>query len=167
MLSTVCYFRRRLVDRTTMKSALREVERVLKAATSEADALEGVCHVLAEEVPYYDWVGFYLVTEKGVEELVLGPFVGEPTEHVNIAFGQGICGQAASTERTFVIQDVTAESNYLSCSPEVKSEIVVPIFKDGELVGELDIDSHQINPFTEEDRLLLEEVAERVASHIP
>ena len=122
-----------------------------------------VCNLLREEVPHYDWVGFYFRDPKNGSELVLAPFSGEPTEHTHIKFGEGICGQAAETENVFIVQDVSKETNYLSCSPDVRSEIVVPIFRNGEIVGELDIDSHGINPFTDEDREFLEWVCEKVA----
>lgn len=115
---------------------------------------------MRNHVSYYDWVGFYFV-EDG--KLKLGPFVGEPTEHVEIPFGVGICGQAAEREKTFVVQDVSKETNYLSCSPKTKAEIVVPIFKDGRIIGELDIDSHSFSPFSEEDRRFLEKVCELVS----
>ncbi len=127
------------------------------------EALQRVCDTLRNEVPHYDWVGFYFVDGR---ELVLGPFSGEPTEHVRIKFGEGICGQAAEREEVFIVQDVSKEDNYLSCSPEVKSEIVVPIFKDGKVVGELDIDSHKLSPFTEEDEKFLEEVCSLVSEYL-
>jgi GAF domain-containing protein len=117
-----------------------------------------VCRLLKTEVPHYDWVGFYLTDPAAPRELVLGPFDGAPTEHVRIPFGTGICGQAAEREATFVIQDVRKETNYLSCSPTVRSEIVVPLMKDGRVLGELDIDSHAVAPFTPEDRAFLERV---------
>ena len=90
--------------------------------------------------------------------------MGASTEHAHITWGQGICGQAAETEHTFIVQDVTQETNYLSCSPTVKSEIVVPIFKDARVIGELDIDSHHLSPFTSEDRAFLEQVAQIAAT---
>ena len=96
-------------------------------------------------------------------ELVLGPCVGTPTDHVKIPFGRGICGQAAEREETFIVQDVSKECNYLSCSISVKAEIVLPIFKDGRIVGELDIDSHRLSPFTDADRGFLEKVCKIVA----
>jgi GAF domain-containing protein len=130
------------------------------------DLLNEVCLLLKEKVDHYDWVGFYIVEPKGDRQLVLGPYAGEPTEHTNIAFGQGICGQAADTGKLFLIQDVTKEDNYLSCSSEVRSEIVLPIFHDGILVGELDIDSHQFEPFTELDTELLEGICRIISSHI-
>lgn len=148
-------------DFTTLLTAVREI-----VATKDTDRdakLYAICALLEQEVAHYDWVGFYLVDPARERELVLGPFVGAPTEHTRIAFGQGICGQAADTEMTFVIQDVSQETNYLSCSPHVKSEIVVPIFKDGVVVGEIDIDSHALSPFTDADNAFLEQVAALVA----
>ncbi len=118
--------------------------------------MKEICGLLREELEGYDWVGFYLV-ENG--ELVLGPYVGEPTDHTNIDFGEGICGQAADREETFLVDDVDQENNYLSCSSKVKSEIVVPIFKDGKVIGEIDIDSHKKSNFDEEDKDLLDEIA--------
>lgn len=130
----------------------------------DADArLQAVCDLLKEEVPHYDWVGFYLVDPNKARELLLGPFAGAPTDHVRIAFGQGICGQAAERKQTFMVPDVSAETNYLACSPTVKSEIVLPILKAGEVMGELDIDSHTIDAFSEEDRAFLLKVCYAVS----
>lgn len=126
------------------------------------EKLKAICGLLRDGVPYYDWVGFYFVDESK-RALVLGPFAGEPTEHVRIPFGRGICGQAAKRKETFVVQDVSKETNYLSCSPSVQSEIVLPIFRGGEVVGELDIDSHALSPFTQEDRAFLEDVCQMVS----
>ncbi|KUK84057.1 MAG: Putative GAF sensor protein [Petrotoga mobilis] len=122
--------------------------------------LKLISQMLSERIPYYNWVGFYLVDEAERNSLVLGPFVGEPTEHKKIKFGQGICGQAASTKTTFVVDDVSKEENYLSCSPKTQAEIVVPIFdKNGNIVGEIDIDSHEKAPFDQDDRSFLEAIA--------
>ncbi len=143
-------------------SLLGEVQTILDSALGKNEKLQAICQLLSDAVPYYDWVGFYLV-DAPKSELVLGPFVGEPTEHVRIAFGQGICGQAADRKETFTVQDVSKETNYLSCSPNVRSEIVVPILKDGEIVGELDIDSHQLSPFEPQDVELLEGICEMVS----
>jgi GAF domain-containing protein len=114
-------------------------------------------------VSYYSWVGFYVVDKDRKNELVLGPFEGEPTEHTRIPFGRGICGQAAALRETFLVQDVSKETNYLSCSANVKSEIVIPIFKKGKVVGELDIDSHVLSPFTKEDEAFLKKISEIVS----
>ena len=129
---------------------------------SREQKLQAVCELLREQVDHYDWVGFY-VTRPGTRELELGPFSGDPTEHVLIPFGRGICGQAAERESTVVVQDVGAESNYLSCSVNVRSEIVVPVIVDGKVQGEMDIDSHALSPFTGEDEKLLQAVCELVA----
>ncbi|MDK2886288.1 MAG: L-methionine (R)-S-oxide reductase [Thermosipho sp. (in: thermotogales)] len=118
--------------------------------------MKEICEILYNNVPYYDWVGFYMINEKNLLEL--SEFVGEPTEHTEIPIGKGICGQAAEKKAVFIVQDVSKETNYLSCSPKVKSEIVIPIFKDGEVIGELDIDSHFIAPFDDRDKSFLEKI---------
>lgn len=148
-------------DFTVLLNKIGEI--VAASGPGRDEKLHAICALLEKHIPHYDWVGFYLVDPARERELVLGPFVGAPTEHTRIAFGQGICGQAADTEMTFVIQDVSQETNYLSCSPHVKSEIVVPIFKDGVVVGEIDIDSHALAPFTKADNAFLEQVAYLVA----
>jgi GAF domain-containing protein len=141
-----------------------EIKAILEGETNTDDKFGNICKLLKNNVGYYDWVGFYFVNPNQKDELVLGPYEGEPTDHIRIGFGQGICGQAAERKETFVVQDVSKESNYLSCSPNVKSEIVVPIIKETEIVGELDIDSHSISPFTEEDQEFLQEVAKLIAN---
>lgn len=130
------------------------------------DFLKNICAILQETVPYYHWVGFYFLDSQNPNELVLGPFVGAPTDHVRIPVGKGICGQAVDTKKTFVVQDVTKETNYLSCSAHVKSEIVVPIFKDFNVVGEIDIDSHDTAPFSDDDREFLEKLCVLIAERI-
>jgi len=142
------------------------VEKIRNIVDKDKDIqakLKEICMLLHRELEGYDWVGFYLV-ENG--ELVLGPYVGEPTDHTNIDFGEGVCGQAAKREKTYLVEDVTQEENYLSCSPRVESEIVVPIFKEGKIAGELDIDSHQKSRFKAEDKELLEDIAEIVGKII-
>lgn len=136
---------------------------ILSSDEPKEEKMMAVCMLLSERVSYYDWVGFYMVSDTKPRELVLGPYFGDPTEHVCIQFGVGICGQTAETKKIFVVQDVAQSTNYLSCSPNVKSEIVVPIFKDGEFVGELDIDSHVTAPFTRDDEIFLTQVCEEVS----
>ena len=131
--------------------------------TSRDAALREICALLHDGVPHYDWVGFYLVDPQKPRELVLGPFVGEPTVHVRIPFGRGVCGQAAERRETVVVQDVTQEANYLSCSVNVKSEIVLPLMRGETVLGELDIDSHAPRAFTDADRKLLTAVCEVAA----
>lgn len=134
-----------------------KIRAILIGESTVNDKMQGICDLLRGEVPCYDWVGFYLL-EESKAELILGPFAGAPTQHARIPVGKGICGQAASKRETFLVPDVSKEENYLSGSTSVKSEIVVPIFRDGRIVGELDIDSHQLSPFSIEDREFLEEI---------
>jgi len=131
------------------------------AGSEKSDAkLQEVCDLLRQSIPGYDWVGFYLVDPVNDGELILGPYAGEPTEHVRINFGQGICGQAAEKEETIIVDDVASESNYLSCNINVKSEIVLPIFKNNKIIGELDLDSHTTGRFDKKDREFLSKVIE-------
>jgi GAF domain-containing protein len=139
------------------------IEKILSGKSKREKKLQKICDVLKDGVPYYNWVGFYFVEKPGSKMLVLGPFAGEPTEHKRIPFGRGICGRAAEKKETVVVSDVTKESNYLACSIKVKAEIVVPIFKNGKVVGELDLDSHTADAFTPEDRRFLEKTAESVS----
>ena len=139
---------------------IEELKSAITAITrgSFENPLYEICRLLSEGVGHYDWVGYYLVKDEP-RLLHLGPFVGEPTEHRVIPFGSGICGQAAERREVFVVPDVSAETNYLSCSWKVKSEIVVPIIHGERVLGEIDIDSHQVDPFTDEDSTLLDWVA--------
>lgn len=125
--------------------------------------LQEVCNFLKAKVPHYHWVGFYF-KNGNKKELKLGPFAGKPTEHTIIPYGKGICGQVAISNKNFVVPDVTAQDNYISCGIEVKSEIVVPIFKNGKNIGQIDIDSHNTNPFSKEDEYFLEEISKRVTT---
>jgi L-methionine (R)-S-oxide reductase len=134
----------------------------LEKGTSKLGKLQAVCELLVTHVPYYDWVGFYVANPE-LQTLSLGPYAGASTEHTDIPYGRGICGQVAVSEQLFMVPDVRAEDNYLSCSPTVKSEIVVPVMSDGRFVAQLDIDSEQLDPFTSEDLSFLEEIAGLVA----
>ncbi|MGV6830707.1 MAG: GAF domain-containing protein [bacterium] len=121
-----------------------------------------ICEVLSTSISHYDWVGFYFANEDK-KELYLGPYVGEPTDHTVIPFGKGICGQVAESNSNFVVPDVNAQDNYIACSITVKAEIVVPIFVDGKNIGQIDIDSKTIDPFTSEDEQFLEFVCAEVS----
>ncbi|MDD2714476.1 MAG: GAF domain-containing protein [Candidatus Wallbacteria bacterium] len=139
-----------------------KIQEILAGKGDRNCKLQSICELLKQEVKHYNWVGFYLVDPSNERELVLGPFAGTPTEHTRIHFGHGICGQAAELEETFVSQDVSRESNYLSCSLSVKAEIVLPFFSSGRIAGELDIDSHYLNCFSDDDRRFLESVCREV-----
>jgi L-methionine (R)-S-oxide reductase len=121
-----------------------------------------LCQKLQRENPHYNWVGFYWMDDAD-QALHLGAYVGTETDHVRIPYGRGICGQVAESGETFLVPDVQAQDNYLACSIETKAEIVVPVYKDGKLVGQLDIDSHKRDPFSSEDQAYLEQVCAAVA----
>jgi L-methionine (R)-S-oxide reductase len=106
--------------------------------------------LLRTSIPHYDWVGFYLLDSQN-NMLVLGPYSGKPTEHTHIPVGKGVCGQVAESKQNMVVQDVSQQTNYIACSLDVQSEIVVPILKSGQFVAEIDIDSHAYAPFSKED----------------
>lgn len=138
------------------------VEIVSKKNTPADDKMQQICNLLRSEVDYYDWVGFYFKNESK-RELKLGAFAGEPTDHTIIPFGKGICGQVAESNQNFVVPDVTEQDNYIACSLTVKSEIVIPLFKDGENIGQIDIDSNTPDPFTEADEHFLEFVNQQIS----
>ncbi len=150
---------------TDFNTLLLQVEQILGRTSPLPGRLAALCRLLRKTVPHYNWVGIYLVESPGW--LVLGPYDGAPTGHVRIPFGQGICGQVAASGETLVVPDVSTESNYLSCNVAVRSEIVVPLLLDGTVLGELDIDSHRLAPFTPADRTFLEAVCARVAQLLP
>ncbi len=126
------------------------------------EKLTKVCELLQEQIEYYDWVGFYFANEDE-RTLHLKAFAGEPTDHTVIPFGKGICGQVAVSNQNFVVPDVKAQDNYIACSISVKAEIVIPLFKDGKNIGQIDIDSNTADPFTEADERFLEWVNAEVA----
>ncbi len=127
--------------------------------------MSAVVKLLHQKMLKYNWVGFYLL-EKSEPILVLGAFEGAMTPHTRIPLNQGICGAAASSGKTVVVDDVSADPRYLACSIETKSEIVVPVFASGKVVGELDIDSHFPAAFTAEDRQLVEHCAAVVGKYL-
>ena len=120
--------------------------------------------LLKSEIPHYDWVGFYMLDSTN-NVLVLGPFAGKPTEHTHIPVGKGICGQVAEHKQSMIVQDVSEQSNYIACSLDVQSEIVVPILKNGIFVAEIDIDSHSYAPFSKEDEHFLSAISEQLAEY--
>lgn len=134
----------------------KEVLEIIASPNGRDEVLQKTAELLNREVPEFNWTGFYLSSDTEERMLELGPYVGEETGHTKIPYGTGICGQAAETLDTFVVQDVSEADNYLACSVDVKSEIVVPIMKNGEFVGELDIDSHTKNAITGEHKNLCE-----------
>jgi len=144
----------------------QDVTTILQKKDSTVTArLQILCELLKENVVHYDWVGFYFRNGEK-EELKLGPYAGEPTEHAIIPFGKGICGQVAISNENFVVPDVKSQDNYIACSITVKSEIVVPLFVNAVNIGQIAIDSNTLDPFSEDDERFLEFVNERVAEII-
>lgn len=133
----------------------------LARSANTADALmKGIVALLHEKLTRYNWVGFYMLEKEADRAmLALGPFKGTMTPHTRIPLNQGICGAAASTGKTIVVDDVNSDSRYLACALETKSEIVVPVFVHGKVAGELDIDSHFLAAFGPDDRKLCEHAA--------
>lgn len=148
-------------------TTLLEYARASAAGASSLESLQKqIVGTIAERLPTYNWTGFYMLDPHDPAMLVLGPFVGAPTPHVRIPISQGICGAAVESGETVVVDDVNSDPRYLSCSISTKSEIVVPIYAFGRVLGEIDIDSHQPAAFADQDRTFLEEIARIVGAYI-
>lgn len=147
------------------KSILSAVKTILDSEESIPEKLYKICQYLKQNVSHYDWVGFYFASHSE-KKLHLGPYAGDTTDHKIIPFGKGICGQVAESNDTFLVEDVNAQNNYIACSIHVKSEIVVPLFINGENIGQIDIDSHTRNAFTARDQDLLSEINKKISSRL-
>lgn len=144
-------------------SLLTRCQFILHSHESDIYAtLNKICAYLKSEVKHYDWVGFYMANHKE-KNLYLKAFAGIPTDHTVIPFGKGICGQVAVSNQTFLVDDVSAQDNYIACDIHVKSEIVIPLFSEGKNIGQIDIDSNIINAFSNDDTLFLEELNSQIA----
>ena len=146
----------------TTENMKEQIIHILDKETDIREKLQEICNFLKESVSHYDWVGFYFINGNR-RELKLAQFAGAPTEHVIIPFGKGICGQVAVSNANFVVQDVSEQNNYISCGLDVKSEIVIPVFYKGTNIGQIDIDSHELSPFTASDEDLLEFICQEVS----
>lgn len=140
----------------TYDDVLSGVRSVIEQAPSDSEAMAQAVDVLKDQMPDYTWVGIYLLDG---DELVLGPYRGKPSPHTRITLNQGICGAAARTGETIIVDDVDLDPRYLACSLETRSEIVVPIRRGDRVIGEIDIDSDRKAAFGPADRELLEAVA--------
>jgi L-methionine (R)-S-oxide reductase len=145
---------------TRIEEIRKELNELAQSAQTAQDLMRAMVKVLHDRMLKYNWVGFYML-EPGTEPpvLVLGAFEGAMTPHTRIPLNQGICGAAASSGQTVVVDDVNKDRRYLACSLETKSEIVVPVFVRGKVVGELDIDSHFPAAFTSEHQELVQHCA--------
>jgi len=144
----------------THEDVLASLSAAVGVESDPRSAMECAVAILKQELPYYTWVGIYLLEG---DELVLGPFLGKPSPHTRIPLGSGICGAAATERATLIVDDVNADPRYLACSIETKSEIVVPIMDGGRVLGEIDIDSDRPAAFGAVDRTLIEAVAALLA----
>lgn len=143
--------------------ALAKIREITNRTQESNDFKLGeVCKILKNTFKTYDWVGYYFA-DHDTQILHLGPFAGAETEHIAIPFGEGICGQVAVTNQNFVVPDVAAQDNYIACSINVKSEIVIPLFVNGKNIGQLDIDSHTPDAFSSIDEDFLMAVNKLVA----
>lgn len=147
-----------------------EIDRIHQTAGSVEDFMHETVKLLHDRMLKYNWVGFYMLEKPSSDSqppmLALGPFQGAMTPHTRIPLNQGICGAAASTGKTVVVDDVNLDNRYLACSTETKSEIVAPVFVRGKVVGELDIDSHFPAAFGDDDRKLVEYCASLVGKQL-
>ena len=138
---------------------LRELQDFARTAPNVKTVMEHISRRLHEKMTRYNWVGFYLVEPTAPDILVVGPFVGSFTPNARIPLNTGLCGAAATSGRTVVVDDVSKDPRYLAGSPLVKSEIVVPIFVKNKLAGELDIESYFTSAFTEPEKAFVEACA--------
>jgi L-methionine (R)-S-oxide reductase len=152
---------------TRIEEVRNEVNELAQSSRTAQDFMQSIVKVLHDRMLKYNWVGFYLL-EPGSQPpvLVLGAFEGAMTPHTRIPLNQGICGAAASSGQTVVVDDVSKDSRYLACSLETKSEIVVPVFAFGKVVGELDIDSHFPAAFTPQHQALVQHCAQLVGKKL-
>ncbi len=149
-----------------LEEVRQEVDRLNDEAVTADQLMESIAVLLNKEMLKYNWVGFYMLESGADPVLVLGHYRGAMTPHSRISLNQGICGAAASSGKTVVVDDVTKDTRYLACSLETKSEIVVPVFVRGKVVGELDIDSHFPAAFGSDDRELVEYCAQLVGQRL-
>ena len=140
-----------------------EIRHALARAADPTEAMTSLVTILKARLPHYTWVGVYQLQG---DELLLGPYLGKPSPHTRIPLVRGICGAAATGRQTIVVDDVNSDPRYLACSLETQSEIVVPVMREGRVLGEIDVDSDRPAAFAEEDRRLLEEAAVLLAEHL-
>lgn len=145
---------------------LSEIQRTATTAGSLLELQKYIVEIIPLRLAHYNWTGFYMLDPDDAGTLVLGPFHGAPTEHVRIPVTEGICGAAVAQGESVIIDDVSVDPRYLACSIETKSEIVIPIRANGAIIGEIDIDSHDLAAFGDADRVFLEQCAQIVGRFV-
>lgn len=151
------------MEKSLEKEVFSLAKQIVDQDKPAEEKLALVSEMLKGQVFHYDWVGFYIL-DCASNTLKLGPFAGKSTIHNEIPIGKGVCGQVALKKEAMVVQDVSKMENYLSCSIDVQSEIVIPILKNGKFIAEIDIDSHSPAPFDKTDLELLEKIGELLVS---
>ncbi len=145
----------------SQEAILGQIQSLVVSGKPKNFVLNETVRLLKEHFAKFNWVGFYLMEEN---ELALGPYLGKPTPHTRIKFDSGICGAAVREEKTIIVPDVKSDPRYLACSLETKSEIVVPIRKGEKVVGEIDIDSDELEAFEEQDKTFLEKLSQLLSN---
>lgn len=151
---------------TEMISLLSRIKQLAATAPTLEALQQAIVETIAHNLHYCNWTGFYMLDPSDPNTLILGPYIGDPTPHIRIPVTEGICGAAAACGETVIVDDVNADPRYLSCSIQTKSEIVVPIYARGKVIGEIDIDSHTQAAFSQADRNFLEETARIAGEYI-
>ena len=149
------------MNKPTASEICRELKELESRGAELSELLKRAVALLHESSPQFDWIGIYELHADGT--LRLGPYIGEPTEHVSITVGHGVCGSAVANNCNMNIPDVSKATNYLACSAATKSELVVLIRRDGRIYAQIDIDSHQLDAFSEETADQVEQLADWLA----
>ncbi len=152
-----------MTSHNELKSEIEKL--ILDKTRSTTEILKSITEHLQKDTEKYTWVGFYHMNDTN-RTLHLGQYTGKETDHTIIPYGKGICGQVAVSGSTYIAEDVTEESNYIACSVDVRSEIVVPIYYNDRLVAQLDVDSRRVNAFDEDDRKMLEEICALIGDNL-
>jgi L-methionine (R)-S-oxide reductase len=160
------FVQNRSMSEKPFSQILAEVSAFAESTSDLASLQNFIVEIIPQRLPYYNWTGFYMLDPDDSETLVLGSFRGAPTEHVRIPVSQGICGAAVAQNDTVIVDDVHSDPRYLACSLETRSEIVVPIRTNDAVVGEIDIDSHDLAAFSAQDKEFLEKCAVIVGGFI-
>jgi L-methionine (R)-S-oxide reductase len=145
---------------------LAKFQNFARSAATANSLMEHIAQGLHEAMTRYNWVGFYLVDPADPNVLLVGPFVGSFTPNARIPLGTGLCGAAATSRQTVVVQDVSTDARYLAGSTMVNSEIVVPIFVKGKLAAELDVESYFAGTFNRAEHDFIEACAAVVATYL-
>lgn len=154
-----------MIDDGIATELILKAEALLSEEAPLTERLQKLMQLLKDHQPHYHWVGIYWLKGK---ELILGPYVGPPTEHVCIPVGRGVCGTAVAENANQIVYDVRERSNYLACNLETRSEIVVLIREpgNGKILGQIDVDGTEVGAFDESDEAFLEVIADRIARAI-